>query len=269
MTDLIEEFHRVAAQTDTHVGQLFEETVRKIYEAWLKPGDLAVDVGAHKGRHMWPMTRAVGPTGKVIAFEPIGKLCKALRKQVKTRGVRNIKLFELALSDKRGTARFSYFETMPAYSGLRRRITPFDDEEGGLVSIEVRRAMLDDKLPWFRRVSCIKLDIEGGELHALMGGRRCLKKSRPLVIFESGRAGSAEVYDYGADDFFGFFEAMNMRLFWLSGEPFERDQWQANRACWEFVALPEENAGFARKLPTLCRAVLSETLENARHRQPA
>lgn len=258
MTDLIEEFHAEAERSGVEVGQLFENAVQKIYEAWLKPGDFAVDVGAHKGAHMFPMAAAVGRRGAVYAFEPIEPLFRKLKKDIKARQSRNVKLFQLALSDQAGLADFSYFEKRPAYSGLQRRATPFDDVEGGVVKIQVRRATLDSKLPFFRKVAAIKLDIEGGELHALMGARRCLVKSRPLVVFESGREASAIVYNYSIDDFFAFFDAVNMEVFWLSGEPFERAHWKLQRRCWEFVALPKEKRGFADRLPGLCRDVLAE-----------
>ncbi len=256
--DIIQAFHRVAANKDVPVGSLFEGVVQAIYEAWLMPGDLAVDIGAHKGRHLFPMVDAVGPKGKVIAFEPIEKLHKSLKKAIKKRGIRNVKLHQLALSYEKGNVEFSFFENRPAFSGLKRRNTPFDDEEGGLTKVQVQQVMLDSKLPLFRRVSAIKMDIEGGELHALMGARRCLLKSRPLVVFENGRQNSADVYGYSAADFFTFFNEMGMKVFWLSGEPFDPSDWNIDRACWEFVALPKEKAEFAQKLPDLCRRVLAD-----------
>lgn len=262
--DLIEEFHQVAERTDIAVGELFERAVQAIYEAWLEPGDVAVDVGAHRGAHLFPLVDAVGPKGKVIAFEPIQKLHARLRKSLKKRGIGNVKLHQLALSYEKGTVEFSFFEKRPAFSGLKRRVTPFDDQEGGLSKVQVKQVRLDSKLPFFRRVSVIKLDIEGGELHALMGAKRCLAKSRPLVVFENGRQASANVYGYSADDFFGFFDRMRMKVYWLSGEPLVPDDWRLNRPCWEFVALPEEKVAFADQLPGLCRKVLAEAAEQSR-----
>lgn len=257
MTGIIADYHRIADLTEVNVGQLFEDTVEKIYRAWLRPGDRAVDVGAHRGAHLFPMADSVGPKGKIYAFEPIKPMYAALKKKLKSKQINHVKLYNLALAQKAGTASFNYFENRPAFSGLERRGTPFDDEEGGLTTVTVECATLDSKLPLFRKVSAIKLDIEGGELHALMGARKCLVRSRPLVVFENGRQASANVYGYTADDFFGFFAEMGMKVFWLSGEEFVPADWQKNRPCWEFVALPDEHAVFAEKLPDLCRDVLA------------
>ncbi len=257
MTDIIADYHRVAEAAGVQVGQLFEDTVQKIYEVWLKPGDHAVDVGAHRGAHLFPMARAVGSTGRIYGFEPIEAMYAALEKKLKIGGLENVKLFNLALAQKAGTANFNYFETRPAFSGLERRGTPFGDEEGGLKNVTVKCATLDSKLPLFKKISAIKLDIEGGELHALMGARKCLTKSRPLVVFENGRQAAATVYGYTTDDFFQFFESVDMRVFWLSGEEFTLADWQIKKPCWEFVALPTEKADFADRLPDLCKEVLA------------
>lgn len=260
MSDIIARYHNIAEKTGVDVGQLFENTVQKIYEAWLQPGDNAVDVGANIGRHLFPIAEAIGPKGRLYAFEPIRQLHKNLQQEIGNRHLKNIKLHECALGRSAGEAAFSYFEKRPAYSGLRQRHTPFDTAEAGLTEITVKCATLDSKLPWLRKISLIKLDIEGGELHALMGGQRCLQKSRPCVIFENGRAASADVYGYNADDFLQFFDAMNMKVFWLDGAPFTRENWNANIACWEFVALPAEKADWAKTLPKLCNDVLGRAV---------
>jgi len=38
---------------------------------WLKPGDVALDVGANFGAYTLEMSRRVGDTGRVFAFEPV------------------------------------------------------------------------------------------------------------------------------------------------------------------------------------------------------
>ncbi len=161
-----------------------------------------------------------------------------------------------ALANKSGATQFNFFENRPAFSGIQRRNTPFDDEEGGLTKLKVKQSTLDKQLPFFKKVSAIKLDIEGGEFHALQGAKRTLKRSRPLVIFENGRQSSAMTYGYSAEDFFHYFDDVGFDIFWLSGEPFQPEDWRLKKRCWEFVALPREDAGFATRLPDLCRQVL-------------
>lgn len=260
MSDIILQFHNTAEATGLTPGELFERAVQKIYEAWLREGDHAVDVGANRGRHLFPMAECVGAKGKVYAFEPIPKSYKRLKRDIKKRQLNTIKLHPLALGQQKGLVSFSYFEKHPTFSGLQKRETPFNDEDGGLQKIDVQCATLDSKLPWpwRHKISAIKLDIEGGELHALMGAEKCLTKSRPMLVFENGRQQAADAYGYSENDFYDFFDRMNMQVFWLDGAPFTRACWNKDIKCWEFVALPSEKADWAKNLPELCKQVLAE-----------
>lgn len=258
MSDIIQSFHALAESGGPAVGQLFEATVQRVYESWLKPGDRAVDGGAHKGVHLIPMTKAVGSNGFVYGFEPIPDLALKLEKRLKTEGIRHTSIRRKALSEAKGTATFRLFANRPAFSGLKRRQSGFSDEEGGLQEVSVKKTTLDSEIPFFRTISAIKLDLEGGEFHALRGAKRILTKSRPLVVFENGRQAAATVYGYTVDDYFQYFGSVGYHIYWLSGERFTAEDWQLQRRCWEFVALPQEHADFAARLPALCNATLAD-----------
>ena len=256
-SDIISSFHKAAEHANVPVGHLFEATVRRVYEQWLKPGDRAVDGGAHKGAHLIPMAKAVGKRGFVYGFEPIPDLAAGLEKRLKKEGIRHASVCRKALSFEKGEATFRLFTNRPAYSGLERRHSDFSDEEGGLEELQVEVTTLDRQIPFFRAISAIKLDLEGGEFHALQGAHRILTRSRPMVVFENGRQASAKVYGYTADDFFEYFNAVGYDVYWLSGENFQNDDWSLQKRCWEFVALPKERADFAGTLPGLCAEVLA------------
>lgn len=248
--------HAVAEQQNIDVGQVFEEVVKCIYQGIISPGDHVIDVGAHVGFHTIPMARAVGRKGRVYAFEPLPQMMKILKKRRRRKFLFNIKLYKIALGNKEQYSSFQYFQQFPAYSGLQQRLTPFNQQEGKLQEISVRQSRLDSIFPADARFSLIKIDIEGGELHALMGGTGLLTHCRPVVIFECGFQSSADVYHYTMDDFFGFFEKLEYSVYYLSGEPFTRKEWVDNQPCWDMVALPIENNAFANQLPGYCRQVI-------------
>jgi len=255
---IIQQLYDLSASEGREVGHYFEAIVQRIYEDLLTEGDAAIDVGANEGRHLFPMAQAVGPKGRIIAFEPITKLCRKLRSQARRRGFRNIRLHERAAAHEAGKSSFSLFERRKAFSGLKRRKTPFADAEGGLKEISVMRCLIDSKRPWFRRISLIKMDIEGGEYHALLGAERILTRDRPVIIFENGRHSSSQLYGYTMEDFFGLFERHEYQLYVISGEPFTRDLWHSPIRCWEFVAYPKERAHLAHRLPSYCHEILGE-----------
>src|SRR5260370_10540741 len=61
---------------DIYVGRSFEEYGEysegevDIFRQCLRPGDVALDIGANFGSHTIPMAQFVGPAGAVHAFEP-------------------------------------------------------------------------------------------------------------------------------------------------------------------------------------------------------
>jgi Methyltransferase FkbM domain len=116
--------------------------------------------------------------------------------------------------------------------------------------------VIDHARPW--RFG--KLDLEGGEFRALQGAARSLESHRPLLVFESDRAGSAAAYGYGPDEFFGFFHALGYRLADLFGRPFAREGWESDAYPHYFIALHAASADHdraERELPAILSRVLA------------
>lgn len=95
------------------------ERFRYVYRAWryrwsverreitflldqLRPGQTAIDIGAHKGAFTYWMQRAVGPTGKVFAFEPQPELAYYLQRAKETFGLAHVAVVNAALSSSSG-----------------------------------------------------------------------------------------------------------------------------------------------------------------------
>src|SRR3954466_11879036 len=68
----------------------------------LQPGQVAVDIGCHKGAYTYWMRRRVGPSGVVYAFEPQPRQVAYLREAFSAMSYDNVEIVPLALSDKSG-----------------------------------------------------------------------------------------------------------------------------------------------------------------------
>jgi FkbM family methyltransferase len=158
-------------------------------EKLLRLGDAFFDVGANVGEVSLFAARRVGPTGLVMAFEPIAAIAGKLRRNVQLNQLRNIEVFEVGVSDETGEA------PIYAASGL------FDDGSrhqglGTLYASKVRAERVGSatlttldafvEAEGVRRVDGIKLDIEGAELAALRGAETTLKRFRPWLVIEIG-----------------------------------------------------------------------------------
>lgn len=91
----------------------------QILQGLLRPGDIAVDVGAHVGTHTVALSLAVGPTGTVHAFEAQPALVEAL--QINTQSVSNVVLHTNVVGDADGESvavrLFDVRRVVPMFSG--------------------------------------------------------------------------------------------------------------------------------------------------------
>src|SRR5205814_9624857 len=83
----------------------FEDEIRFV-RRWLAPGMRAIDVGASYGVYTVAMARAVGPQGRVWAFEPTPRSADYLRRNVELNALDNVVLRRDALSDRAGSVAF-------------------------------------------------------------------------------------------------------------------------------------------------------------------
>ena len=213
----------------------YEQLVEAFYASILRPGDVAVDCGAHTGRHTAPMQRLVGPGGHVHAFEPLPTVFATLEQLCGDAA--NVSLYNLALGTEAGTQPFVFVPDFPEYSGFRERVYHAEGLRRDTISVEVRR--LDAVIPT-TGIRYIKIDAEGGDLLILRGAERILADSRPYVTFEFGD-NSVRHYDHNAADCFDFFAARNYVIADILGVPLDRAGFiesSAAQRVWDYVASP-------------------------------
>jgi FkbM family methyltransferase len=143
----------------------------------LKPGMVAVDVGANYGYYTILMGRCVGRTGKVISFEPNPHLASLMRKSLWISGIRLIDEVreEAAYSTTGETVRFFIPEGRP----MNARVVDEAPYAGTLIDVPTVR--LDDVLP--EKVDFIKIDAEGGEREIWRGMSKTIENNPQLQIF--------------------------------------------------------------------------------------
>jgi FkbM family methyltransferase len=154
----------------------YEPAKQSFLEERCSEGGTVIDGGAHIGLFTVIMARSVGPAGRVLAFEPTPDTRAVLTRTLKLNEVDNVTVWPSALSSTSGTALFH------ATSDPGSNANSLGRGSRSAVEYSVNTCSLDDLA--LDRVSCIKLDIEGGELDALLGAGDLLRRDRPAIAME-------------------------------------------------------------------------------------
>ena len=149
----------------------------------VRPGQVAVDVGCHKGAYTYWLQRWVGAAGEVIAFEPQPKQAAYLRNIQSAMRYTNVTIVPMGLSASAGRQRMY----LPKARGATHQAS-FVTAKGGESACNVLDVEVTTLDAFFglrpRGPDFLKIDVEGHELAVLTGGRETLAKHRPTLLIE-------------------------------------------------------------------------------------
>ena len=156
----------------------YEPEMVALARALVGPGDVAVDVGAHIGFFTIHLASAVGPSGRVHAFEPLPRNADLLARSIaESRFADCVQLVRAAVADRPGEATLHFAaETLNTGGAFISERT--GAAEGGLALLRVPTVRLDD-LDLRAPVRLIKMDVEGAEPLVVAGRGGCSPPAGP------------------------------------------------------------------------------------------
>lgn len=177
----------------------FEHDLISVVIQFLKPGMTVVDVGANCGLYTLIASKCVGNLGKVWAFEPASDTVRLFRDNQKLNATKSVKLFKMALGDKKNQKVILACEPGlgDGYRYVRYSNKSTNKELDRTVEV-VAGSTLD--FVWTKqgkpKIDLIKIDVEGGELKVLKGAQKVLTNHPDLVILmENSAFGLSRVGD--------------------------------------------------------------------------
>ncbi|MFO1053514.1 MAG: FkbM family methyltransferase [Planctomycetota bacterium] len=152
----------------------------RFVRSFLRPGQSAIDLGAHKGGYTYWMAKAVGARGRVLAVEPQKSLADRLARL--TAHWPQVVVRNAAVSDVSGAGEIVLRSSGSTHGAS---LTGFPDGDPGK-RVPVQRATLSElaRDAGLERVHFVKCDIEGHELAAFGGSRDLVDRDRPTIICE-------------------------------------------------------------------------------------
>jgi FkbM family methyltransferase len=152
----------------------YEPLVQAAIERALRPGYVAIDIGANLGFHAALMCHCVGEGGKVLAFEPLPKIFAILERVKDANSFSMLVLYNAALSDSAGEARMLFNASNIGSASVT------EDPSG----VTVACLVLDDMATDLERVDLIKVDVEGFEHSVFNGAWKLIERHRPVIVTE-------------------------------------------------------------------------------------
>lgn len=162
-----------------------ETHLQRVIRNYVYKAATVFDIGANMGYVSLCLSRRVGATGRVFAFEPVPDNVKLLRNNIELNRLKNVSVLEIAVSDSRGRAGIRIAGNLSTAS----MIWHAKDRSAVELSVQtepIDRLVEESVLPL---PSFVKIDVEGAEGLVLMGMRSTIAKANPVIFLECSQAG--------------------------------------------------------------------------------
>lgn len=159
-----------------------EAAAPRFFGSRIRRGSTVYDVGANKGQMSLIFAALVGPSGRVIAFEPAPIEYASLQRNLEVNGLGHVRAVRLAASESQGELAFAYASERPTEGKLLGLETSYP--AAGSDRITVRSIPLDEMLAEEPAPDMIKIDVEGAAAAVLRGARRIIDEASPGIYVE-------------------------------------------------------------------------------------
>jgi FkbM family methyltransferase len=171
---------------DSHLAkriysEYFEWAELQFLNAFLRSGDLFVDIGANTGLYTLIAAHRVGDGGCVYAFEPCSTTHQRLLANVQLNRLTNVNCHQLALSDREGMTEMNV--SMNGFDAQNSLSQP--TVEGTFAAETVSCTTWDSFVEEHNlagRVAMMKIDVEGWESRVLHGAHKVLSRADAPVL---------------------------------------------------------------------------------------
>jgi FkbM family methyltransferase len=140
-----------------------------------------LDIGAHVGQYSLLASRAVGSTGRVIAFEPQPDIRLRLDEHLTINGCRNVSVIAKAVADALGEVWIAAGDPGDHNSG---HVGIVGRTAAGAFSVECTTIDQVVEDCGVTRLDLLKVDVEGAEEAVFAGAGDALGRWHPAIVFE-------------------------------------------------------------------------------------
>lgn len=182
---------------------------------YLEKNDVYVDIGAHIGSELLVAASKI-TKGRMFGFEPTLTTYGELLQNIQINSLEaKIKLFQQAVSNKSGVARF----VLGTNSEMNHLSTSRKSSQGEKVKVvTLDEFAMKNKI---KKINVLKVDTEGAELQVFLGAKNLLKEQQvEVILFEVNQ----NISSFGAtiNELLIFLEKQGLQLFEFSNGKLKR-----------------------------------------------
>jgi FkbM family methyltransferase len=161
-------------------NQIFDEPIVDIARNHVRSGTVVLDVGANFGQMSVLLSNMVGPAGKVYSFDADDFVFEILKKNIEANG-RNGRIVPVfgAVHDLGGQTLYFPVQDFERFTTYGSYGIDYVGNKGRPVP-----TLTIDSLEIDQPISFMKVDVQGGDLHALRGAVKTIARNRMPIVFE-------------------------------------------------------------------------------------
>jgi FkbM family methyltransferase len=244
-------------------GEWAESQV-ELFLSIVKEGDVVLDVGANMGSHTIPMSRAVGDTGQVYAFEPQRLVHQLLCANIAINECFNVYVEQSAVSDKNGVVDIP--DIPPVHPRFNYGGVSIGRSVSGSKYAKADLKRIDDL--HIERLDFLKIDAEGHDLQVMLGAVNAIRKNRPAIFVEVDESSCSNIKEFLVEEGYD--------VFWHTSNLFnERNYLNCQNYIWQddgvflvsadFLAIPKLGRWTVSGLDPVPEDNIWNSLPNIRH----
>ena len=167
----------------------FSEIELSIMNKFIEKNDIVFDIGSNIGAFTIPFAKKVGENGEVFAFEPQPFIFNLLKHNVKLNKLKNVNLFKNGVGERKKNIKIDEMDySSEGNFGGFTLTSKYSNSNCGIVKKKkintVKIIKLDDFLH-LEKCNFVKIDVELMEIDVLKGGKKFLKKYKPILWIEN------------------------------------------------------------------------------------
>lgn len=164
-------------------GNYWEQFMHKYFKAFSDKEFICLDIGANIGTHSVILSEYFDT---VYCFEPQKDVFEILKKNIDINNCSNVVLYNCGLGKDFKNEKMNCFDITKPYNIGSIGINQDNNREG----CEEVKIITLDSLTFTKPIKLIKIDIEGYEYNAFIGGKNTIAKYKPIIIFEEHKKSS-------------------------------------------------------------------------------